>query len=641
MYRVSDAYKEAVRKQYRRYYVDGKIVLPNKKEIVLQDEDIRQGSLTINNQCVNNQELEFGAVYAGEMSLTVRSNIDRYSLYDAKVCLTFHLETGAGVYETVPFGVYTVSEATRSFQYISLKALDNMVLLDQNIELDGLSMNGMPFELLTFACTKVGVEFGMSQEEVELLPNGKEVMSFSSASKVGTYRDLLSFVAQLLCCFVTVDENGRILLKKFYCSAVSTVGDTFRTTSEFADFEVYYTSIKAAAGKEVVMAEAEENTGLQMVIDGNPFLQNGLRDRKERIINAVLAEAAGIRYVPATVSTYGDPSLQPGDMIRFTGGTAGEGTNTLITHVAYSYRGKHELKGVGKNPRLASAKTKVDKSLSDIAQGVEARDVIFYSFTNASAYNIKQARTLIVSMDFVTVAEGTIEFKATVILSSKTAATGGSTAVKVVYMLDSQEITTYYPAETYIDGNHYLFLYYLVSSEANKARRMEVYLEASGGTATIGQGQILANISGQGLAAEMNEWDGRLEFKEEFRRIEFPASEFTVRTFTDDVSITFPSQKTPDFSDTFGRITFGQQTFTVRALTENLVSEVTIKSFTLDTARPGDYDDRYVLVDDDSRFVLNQAYTFQSVEKSINQGRMCEVVMNTEPFETVTGIEVV
>lgn len=640
MYQVSDAYREAVRKKNRRYYIDGKIILSNKKEIVLQDEDIRQGSLTIHNQCVNNQELEFGAVYAGEMSLTIRSNIDRYSLYDAKIYMTFHLETGAGVYEAVPFGVYTVSEATRSLQYISLKALDNMILLDQDIELDGLSMNGLPYELLTFACTKAGVEFGMTQEQIELLPNGKEAMGFSSASKVGTYRDLISYVAQLLCCFVTVDENGKILLKKFQATAVSTVDDRFRTTSEFADFEVYYTSIKATAGKEVVMAGAKENTGLQMVIDGNPFLQTGLRERKERIVNAILGEVSGIRYVPATVSVYGDPSLQPGDMLCFTGGTAGTGTNTIITHTAYAYRGKHELKGVGKNPRLSSAKTKIDKSLSDISQGVEARDVIFYSFTNASAYNIKQVRSLIVSMDFVTVSEGMIEFKATVILSSKATASGGSTAVKVVYMLDSQEITTYYPTETYVDGTHYLFLYYLISSQANKARRMEVYLESSGGTATIGQGQILANISGQGLAAKMNEWDGRLEFKEEFSRIQFPASEFTVRTFTDEVTVKYPVRTGSEITDTFGRIVFGQQTFTVRALTERLASEVTIKSFTLDEARPGAYDDRYVLVDGDGRFVLNQTYTFRSAEKPIDKGRMCEVVIDTEPFETVARIEV-
>jgi len=73
--------------------------------------DIVKGSGYISWQCCGSSEIELGTVYAAEMGISLFSDIDRYTLEDAKVELFYHLLLSDGTYEEVPMGVFEVSEA--------------------------------------------------------------------------------------------------------------------------------------------------------------------------------------------------------------------------------------------------------------------------------------------------------------------------------------------------------------------------------------------------------------------------------------------------------------------------------------------------------------------------------------------------
>lgn len=78
-------------------------------------------------------------VYSAEMGITLLSNIDRYTLEEALVELTYHLRISRsrdsadldevydqtvesdGIYEAIPMGVFEVSEANRTVKYLELK----------------------------------------------------------------------------------------------------------------------------------------------------------------------------------------------------------------------------------------------------------------------------------------------------------------------------------------------------------------------------------------------------------------------------------------------------------------------------------------------------------------------------------------
>ena len=130
MYAVSDAFKAAIYNSYVNDRLAGVITLTDGTALPFDDGDLLSGSLTIDNQCVNGDELEFGAVYAGQLSMTLTTNIIRYRLLHAMVSASYFLRLPGGMEEEVPLGVYTVTEANRKGDTVALKALDNMVRLN-------------------------------------------------------------------------------------------------------------------------------------------------------------------------------------------------------------------------------------------------------------------------------------------------------------------------------------------------------------------------------------------------------------------------------------------------------------------------------------------------------------------------------
>ena len=73
-----------------------------------------------------------GAVYAAEMGISLFLDIDRYTLEDAKVELTYHLRLADGSYEAVPMGIFEVSEANRTTHVLETEAYDYMLRFDRD-----------------------------------------------------------------------------------------------------------------------------------------------------------------------------------------------------------------------------------------------------------------------------------------------------------------------------------------------------------------------------------------------------------------------------------------------------------------------------------------------------------------------------
>ena len=132
MYPVSKAFLQAVQENTRKYYWTGKITTKASVEYPFGYEDIVKGSGYITAQCCGSTEIELGTVYAAEMGITLFSQIDRYTLEDAKVELSYHLRTADGSFEEVPMGVFEVSEANRTAHCLELKAYDYMLRFEKS-----------------------------------------------------------------------------------------------------------------------------------------------------------------------------------------------------------------------------------------------------------------------------------------------------------------------------------------------------------------------------------------------------------------------------------------------------------------------------------------------------------------------------
>ena len=118
----------------------------------------------------------------------------------------------------------------------------------------------------------------------------------------------------------------------------------------------------------------------------------------------ILNDLAVVDYVPFDSETTGNPALDLGDAIRFKGGKADENRISAITSMQCKIGGKHTLKGVGKNPRLAHAKSKNDKNISGLLNQIidnkEAGKIGIHTFTNASSFTVGESDVKIISIEF-------------------------------------------------------------------------------------------------------------------------------------------------------------------------------------------------------------------------------------------------
>ena len=566
MYPVSEAFLRAVQENTRRYYWTGRITTKGGAVYPFGYEDIVKGSGYISAQCCGSAEIELGTVYAAEMGVTLFSQVDRYVLDGAKVELFYHLRVEGGGFEEVPMGIFEVSEANRTAHCLELKAYDYMLRFEKSF--NGFESVGNAWAFLELCCKACGVEMENTQGEIEGMPNGRELLSIYPENDIGTYRDVLFFVGQVLGGFFCINRRGRLELRKYGAEPVLEVQGRHRFSSSFSDFITRYTAV-SSTNLRTQTAEyygLEVDDGLTMNLGVNPLLQFGLEETRRQLCGNILADLAAVNYVPFDSSTIGNPALDLGDVLTFTGGQADGEQMTCITSFQCRIGGRQSLKCVGKNPRLAQAKSKNDKNISGLLNQIEAGKVGIHTFTNASAYVVAEDRVRVISIEFAAKEETHVQFFGQAVVDVRAAqverracasgsivvpipagtgggtdgGTGGSTedvtvevelpviwtedgkaVVFVTYELNDSEILAHCPAETWGSGKHILSLYYPIDNLVpNITNTFNVYLRMENGTGEIGTGGCIASISGQGMAAAAA-WDGTVTVEEYVSRFAF------------------------------------------------------------------------------------------------------------------------
>ena len=410
MYPVSEAFLQAVQGNTRHYYWSGRITTAAGAVYGFSQEDIVKGSGYISGQCCGSSEIELGTVYAAEMGISLYLPIDRYTLEDAQVELFYHLRLGDGSYEEVPMGIFEVSEADRTAHFLELKAYDHMLRFERDF--NGFESVGTAYGFMELCAKACKVELAQTEAEIGTMPNGSEVLSIYAENDIETYRDVLYFVAQVLGGFFCINRAGKLELRKYGDSPVAEVLQRHRFSSSFSDFVTRYTAV-SSTNLRTQMAEyyaADRDDGLTMNLGINPLLQFGLDETREALCRNILASLSAVNYMPFDSETIGNPAFDLGDVLTFSGGQADGEQLACITSFHCKIGGKMKLKCVGKNPRLAQAKSKNDKNISGLLNQIEAGKLGIHTFTNASAYSIADTDVKIISIEFASKEENHVQF---------------------------------------------------------------------------------------------------------------------------------------------------------------------------------------------------------------------------------------
>src|SRR5699024_2044842 len=399
-----------------------------------------------------------------------------------------------------------------------------------------------------------------------------ELLSIYPENDIETYRDVLYFTAQVLGGFFCINREGKLEFRQYRETPVMEIQQKHRFSSSFSDFVTRYTAVSSTNLRTQTSEyyALEEDDGLTMNLGINPLLQFGLEETREELCRNILTSLSVVNYVPFDSDTIGNPALDLGDVLTFSGGQADAQQITCVTSFTVKIGGRQSLKCVGKNPRLSQAKSKNDKNISGLLNQIEAGKIGIHTFTNASEYTIGETDVRIISIEFASKEENHAQFFGQVVVdvvadtversanaagtivvpfpeaftdigteedadtSTDTAeeAPSGKTEVSVdvslpviwtedgkavcyvTFELNNAEILLHHPVETWHSGKHILSLYYPIENIVpNITNTFNVYLRMKDGSGTVGIGDCIASISGQAMAAAAA-WDGRIDIEE-------------------------------------------------------------------------------------------------------------------------------
>ena len=673
MYPVSEEYLAAIQDNARSYYFEGCITTKLGVKYPFANKDIVKGSGYITNQCCGSNEIEIGSVYAAELGITLYTSIDRYTLEGATITLSFFLEISDGKYEEVPLGIFEISEANRTINCLAIKAYDYMLRFDKDF--GNKVTSGTAYDLLALACEECKVELAHTQEEIESWNNAKILLGIYSENDIESWRDVIFYVAQVLGCFATINRFGKLELRKYGNVSVMNIPNTQRFSSSFSDFVTRYTAINSTNNRTQTAEyyALDPDDGLTMNLGVNPLLQFGLVETRKSILLNVLNDISKIKYVPFDSTTIGNPAFDLGDVITFSGGHADGKQITCITKYEFKVNGKHTLQCVGKNPRLAEAKSKNDKNISGLLNQVEAGKIVVHTFMNASPYTVGSVDTEVASIEFASNEDTDAQFHASILLNVEAESvtkTGkakgmitipassttendkpveaeldvslpddGQAIITVTYVINDNVLTTYVPIETMHSGRHILNLYYPLSGlEANSYNTFRVRMKISGGSALIDRGQGIYTISGQGLSSN-NVWDGRLEFTETAENLIDVSGTMPIRDVVASVKMHTEVPKPVGIQERFTLISLSS--YGITGMQETVSVNPVIVTEIIETADEAEMNfNRYFVKTSEQRFEFQTDYRFVSQEYPIDAGRMTKVITNTEQYARVDKLEV-
>lgn len=343
MYKVSQEVKNLFNKNYIQ--VADITVNGMNESFSVAENEIVQGSLSIDRYSVSNSKIEVGSAVAAELTLKLKNDDGKYDntvFEGAEVFVKIGIKKWDAhrwenaVIHWIPCGYFTIDEPPRALSTITISALDRMILFDKTVETDKLSFPMTVADLLNKICTICGVTLAT---DITRLPNKDYQITAYPEGQDLTYRTLLQWCAALTgtCAFMNYDGNLEL---KWYEQTDLTISPSERYNSDMQENDVTITGIyfKDAANTEYIAGTDDYCLDLS---------SNGLlQDNVQVVLDTLYVSLKGFSYRPYTATIKSAPYIYPMDMIHYED-AKGEVHDTIITNVTFGMNLSTSIAGKG------------------------------------------------------------------------------------------------------------------------------------------------------------------------------------------------------------------------------------------------------------------------------------------------------
>lgn len=343
MYKVSQEVKNLFNKNYIQV-ADITVNGVNESFSVAENE-IVQGSLSIDRYSVSNSKIEVGSAVAAELTLKLKNDDGKYDntvFEGAEVFVKIGIKKWDAhrwenaVIHWIPCGYFTIDEPPRALSTITISALDRMILFDKTVDISKLSFPMTVADLLNKICTICGVT--LATDITRLLNKDYQITAYPEGQDL-TYRTLLQWCAALTgtCAFMNYDGNLEL---KWYEQTDLTISPSERYNSDMQENDVAITGIyfKDAANTEYIAGTDDYCLDLS---------SNGLlQDNVQVVLDTLYVSLKGFSYRPYTATIKSAPYIYPMDMIHYED-AKGEVHDTIITNVTFGMNLSTSIAGKG------------------------------------------------------------------------------------------------------------------------------------------------------------------------------------------------------------------------------------------------------------------------------------------------------
>lgn len=227
MYNTSAAYKAALLNRIQSPTLSATLVINRtvSGETVattynLTNNNIVEGSLSIDSQGGDENNIQLGAVFATEIEATLCNLPDAITVGDFKsASISFAVSYGN---ETLPLTPSCeIAEAKWTQEGVGITAYDDMSKLNIPFSIGNstASASKTAYQWYTAVCTASGLTAGTPEADFQYICNGTATLKLYSADGVSlttapdgvdTWRDLLFYLCQALGCFAVISRSGTL-----------------------------------------------------------------------------------------------------------------------------------------------------------------------------------------------------------------------------------------------------------------------------------------------------------------------------------------------------------------------------------------------------------------------------------------------
>lgn len=208
----------------RNFLYRVEMTLKNRTTLEIENDKIWSRGFEYEDAVSGENDFQIGSAIINKFSLTLNNMSQEFSEHvfeDAEVAVYIGLDAGSGNVRMVRRGSYIVNEANHEDPLITLECYDAMVLFEKSYSESTCDYtNGVPLiNILREACETCGVPLDPNIS----FTNQNLIITTAPDGKSTTFRDVISWIAQIAGCIARINPYGVLEFKQYNLSAMSSV----------------------------------------------------------------------------------------------------------------------------------------------------------------------------------------------------------------------------------------------------------------------------------------------------------------------------------------------------------------------------------------------------------------------------------